>query len=83
MNRKELLETILKAKELNHLTKKDADKLLTTTFEIIKKTIDAVEVTKLENMVKLRCTKDIKSAVIESCLRNNIEIISMNNRMRK
>jgi DNA-binding protein HU-beta len=39
MNRKELLETILKSKELNHLTKKDADKLLTTTFEIIKKTI--------------------------------------------
>ena len=39
MNRKELLETILKNKELNHLTKKDADKLLTTTFEIIKKTI--------------------------------------------
>ena len=34
MNRKELLETILKSKELTHLTKKDADKLLTTTFEM-------------------------------------------------
>ena len=39
MNRKELLETILKDKNLNHLTKKDADHFLATTLDIIKKTV--------------------------------------------
>ena len=39
MNRKELLEAVLNSKELRHLTKKDADRLLTTTIEIIKKTV--------------------------------------------
>lgn len=39
MNRKELIENLLKTKELSHLTKKDADALLTHTFDIIKKTV--------------------------------------------
>ena len=39
MNKKELLETILKTKELNHLTKKDAENFINTTMDVIKKTI--------------------------------------------
>tara|TARA_Y100000385_G_C12577227_1_gene418901 strand:+ start:210 stop:488 length:279 start_codon:yes stop_codon:yes gene_type:complete len=39
MNRKELLETVLSSKELSHITKKDADKIIMTTFETIKKTV--------------------------------------------
>ena len=39
MNRKELLETVLNNKELNHITKKDADRIITATFETIKKTV--------------------------------------------
>ena len=39
MNRKELLEAVLSNKELKHLTKKDADRLITATFETIKKTV--------------------------------------------
>ena len=39
MNRKELVEAILKSKELNHLTKKDADAFLNKTIDVIKKTI--------------------------------------------
>ena len=39
MNRKELVEAILKAKELNHLTKKDADAFVNTLLETIKKSV--------------------------------------------
>lgn len=39
MNRKELVEAILKNKELNHLTKKEADAFLSTTLEVIKKSV--------------------------------------------
>lgn len=39
MNRKELIEAILKTKELNHMTKKDADLFLATTLETIKKAV--------------------------------------------
>ncbi len=39
MNRKELIEAVLNNKELNHITKKDADRLITATFETIKKTV--------------------------------------------
>lgn len=39
MNRKELIDAILKNKELNHLTKKDADNFVATMIETIKKTV--------------------------------------------
>ncbi len=39
MNRKELIESILKDKNLNHLTKKDADQFVATMLEVIKKTV--------------------------------------------
>lgn len=39
MNRKELLEAVLNNKELKHITKKDADRIITATFETIKKTV--------------------------------------------
>lgn len=39
MNRKELIEAILKDKGLNHLTKKDADHFVNTMLDVIKKTI--------------------------------------------
>ena len=39
MNRKELLEAVLSHKELNHLTKKDADRLITHCIDTIKKTV--------------------------------------------
>lgn len=39
MNKKELVETILKNKTLEHLTKKDADMFLTTTLDVIKKAV--------------------------------------------
>ena len=39
MNRKELLEAVLSNKELSHITKKDADRMITATFETIKKTV--------------------------------------------
>lgn len=39
MNRKELIEAILKDKELNHLTKKDADHFVATLLDVIKKTV--------------------------------------------
>jgi DNA-binding protein HU-beta len=39
MNRKELIESILKDKQLNHLTKKDADHFVSTMIEVIKKTV--------------------------------------------
>ena len=39
MNRKELVEAILKSKELNHLTKKDADQFINTMLETVKKTV--------------------------------------------
>ncbi len=39
MNRQELIEAVLSAKELNHITKKDANNLLTNLIETIKKTV--------------------------------------------
>ena len=39
MNKKELLEAILKDKELSHLTKKDADQFLNTMIDTVKKTV--------------------------------------------
>ena len=39
MNRKELIETILKDKELTHLTKKDADYFVSAMLDVIKKTV--------------------------------------------
>ena len=39
MNRKELLETVLNNKELNHITKEDAHRIIQATFETIKKTV--------------------------------------------
>ena len=39
MNRKDLIESILKDKELNHLTKKDADHFVSTMLDVIKKTV--------------------------------------------
>ncbi|MCT4642816.1 MAG: HU family DNA-binding protein [Bacteriovoracaceae bacterium] len=39
MNRKELVEAILKNKELNHLTKKDADNFVNTFLDTVKKAV--------------------------------------------
>lgn len=39
MNRKELIEAILKNKEVAHMTKKDADTFLTTMLDVVKKTV--------------------------------------------
>ena len=39
MNRKELIETILKEKDVAHLSKKDADAVATAMFEVIKRTV--------------------------------------------
>lgn len=39
MNKKELLEAILKDKALNHMTKKDAEAFLNQTIDVIKKTV--------------------------------------------
>ena len=39
MNRKELVEAILKNKELNHLTKKDADNFIATFLDTVKKSV--------------------------------------------
>lgn len=39
MNRKELIEAILKNKEVAHMTKKDADNFLTTMLDVVKKTV--------------------------------------------
>ena len=39
MNRKELIEAILKNKDLNHLTKKDADAFVAQMLDVIKKTV--------------------------------------------
>ena len=39
MNRKELVEAILKTKELNHLTKKDADAFINNMLDTIKKSV--------------------------------------------
>ena len=39
MNKKELLESILSNKAINHLTKKDAEAFLNTTIDVIKKTV--------------------------------------------
>ena len=39
MNRKELIESILKEKSLNHLTKKDADNFVNTFIETVKKSV--------------------------------------------
>ena len=39
MNRKELIEAILKDKGLNHLTKKDADYFVATLLDVVRKTV--------------------------------------------
>ena len=39
MNRKELIEAILKNKELQHLTKKDADAFVATTLDVIRRSV--------------------------------------------
>ncbi len=39
MNRKELIDAILKTKEVSHLTKKDADNFVSTFLEVVKKTV--------------------------------------------
>ncbi|WP_127718017.1 HU family DNA-binding protein [Halobacteriovorax sp. HLS] len=39
MNRKELIEEILKTKELNNMTKKDADLFVSTLLDVVKKTV--------------------------------------------
>ena len=39
MNRKELVEAILKNKDLNHLTKKDADAFVGTLIDTIRKSV--------------------------------------------
>ena len=39
MNRKELVEAILNHKELNHMTKKDADAFINTMLETVKKAV--------------------------------------------
>ena len=39
MNRKELIEAILKDKELSHLTKKDPDHFVATLLDVVKKTV--------------------------------------------
>lgn len=39
MNRKELVEAILKSKELSHITKKDADQFINTFLDTVKKTV--------------------------------------------
>ena len=39
MNRKELVEAIIKSKELNHLSKKDADQFITTLLDTVKKAV--------------------------------------------
>ena len=39
MNRKELIEAILKDKQLSTLTKKDADHFVNTMLDVIKKTV--------------------------------------------
>jgi DNA-binding protein HU-beta len=39
MNKKELLEAILKDKALKHMTKKDAEAFLNQTIDVIKKTV--------------------------------------------
>ena len=39
MNKKELMEAILKDKELSHLTKKEAELFLNKTMDVIKKSV--------------------------------------------
>lgn len=39
MNRKELIEALLTEKTLSHITKKDADQLVSTMLDVIKKTV--------------------------------------------
>lgn len=39
MNRKELIEAVLKEKNLTHLTKKDADNFVNAMIDTIKKTV--------------------------------------------
>ncbi len=39
MNRKELVEAVLKEKNLTHITKKDADNFISAYHEIVKRTV--------------------------------------------
>ncbi|MGB0454039.1 MAG: HU family DNA-binding protein [Bacteriovoracaceae bacterium] len=39
MNRKELIEAVLKDKNLDHLTKKDADQFVATLLDVVRKAV--------------------------------------------
>ncbi len=39
MNKKELLESVLKTKSLEHITKKDAEEFLSTVLDVVKKAV--------------------------------------------
>lgn len=39
MNKKELIEAIIAKKELNHVTKKDADAFVNTLIDVVKKNV--------------------------------------------
>ncbi len=39
MNKKELIENVLKEKNLSHLTKRDADTFISTLVDVVKKTV--------------------------------------------
>ena len=39
MNRKELIEAVLKDRDLSHLSKKDADKMVSNILDVIRKTV--------------------------------------------
>lgn len=39
MNRKELIESVLKDKDLTHITKKDADQFVSAMLDVIKRTV--------------------------------------------
>lgn len=39
MNRKELIEAILKNKDLSHMTKKEAEQFLNTFVDVVRKTV--------------------------------------------
>jgi len=57
MNRKELIDAILKNKELNHLTKKEAELFVNTMTDTIKKSVkkgDDVSLFGFGNFTKIR-----------------------------
>jgi DNA-binding protein HU-beta len=57
MNKKELIEAILKDKNLSHLSKKDADYFLGTTLDVIKKTVkkgDSISLVGFGSFIKVK-----------------------------